>query len=363
MRGEEAAAWIALRGVPTIGDVAGRNLVEHFGSPRAVLAAAPADLVVAGLAASAARAVLAADLAAAETEVGRIVACGARVIAITDDEYPAPLRELPDAPLYVTVRGERLERGPALAVVGARHATPYGIDVATRFGEELAQAGISVVSGLARGIDGAAHRGALRGGGHTVAVLGSGVDVVYPPEHEALAAEIVRTGALVSERPVGTAPLPSHFPARNRIIAGMTHGTVVVEAAERSGSRITARLALDAGREVFAVPGRIDSPLSIGAHRLIQEGAKLVGSIDDVVGEIAPALRARGLDRTARAAQILPDGDALLPLLGAGPLRADELIRRSGLPASQVLTRILELELRGVLEQLPGNQVQLASRA
>lgn len=364
MRGQDAAgAWIALRSASRIGDVAGRRLIETFGDAAAALAASTADLLAAGLSKAAARAVRDADVAEADAEIARVAACGARVVLLTDGEYPAPLRELPDAPLYLVVRGERLEDGPALAVVGARHATPYGTDVATRFAEELAQAGITVVSGLARGIDGAAHTGALRGGGHTVAVLGCGIDVVYPPEHASLADEIVRAGALVSERPVGAPPLAEHFPARNRIIAGMTHGTLVVEAAERSGSQITARLALDAGREVFAVPGRIDSPLSAGAHRLIQQGAKLVGSIDDVVGEIAPALRARGLTVAARAPDAAPDDEPLIPLLAAGPLAADELIRRSGLPPAQVLTRILDLELRGVLVQLPGRQVQLASRS
>lgn len=299
------------------------------------------------------------DEAAAEEE--RIATLGARLVPYTADEYPTLLREFPGGPLYLVVRGEPLDEGPALAVVGARHATPYGLDVASRLAEELAQAGVTVVSGLARGIDAAAHSGALRGGGHTTAVLGSGVDVIYPPEHVSLAEDILRAGTLISELPCGAPPLAEHFPARNRIIAGMTHGTLVVEAAERSGSQITARLALDHGREVFAVPGRIDSPLSVGTHRLIQEGAKLVGGIDDVVVEIAPALRARA-PRVAPAAGPVGEDEPLLPLLAAGPLAADELIRRSGLAPASVLARILDLELRGILVQLPGKHFQLASR-
>src|SRR6266404_2841365 len=371
MRGEdEAAEWIALRSARGVGDVAGRKLLARFGGMRAVLSASVSALVAAGLSETAAEGVREAHRRKGETaeEVARLAAIGARVIPCTDDEYPPLLAQLADAPLYLVARGERLLDAPAIAVVGARHATPYGKDVAARFAEELAQAGVTVVSGLARGIDGAAHTGALRGGGHTVAVLGCGIDVVYPPEHADLTAEIVASGTLLSERPLGTAPLAEHFPARNRIIAGMTHGTLVVEAAEHSGSQITARLALDQGREVFAVPGRIDSPLSVGTHRLIQEGAKLVGSVDDVLAEIVPALRARGMAAMSRGMAAPCRGcapladDALVPLLTAGPLAADELIRQSGLPAAHVLTRILELELRGVLVQLPGKQFQLSTR-
>lgn len=362
MRGEdEAAAWLALRGARGVGDVATGRVVARLGDVFAVLAASEKALVEAGLTGAAARAVRAARPADALDEVRRLVAVGARVVPCIDDEYPPLLRHVPDAPVYLIARGERLLDAPTVAVVGARHATPYGTDVAARFAEELAHAGVTVVSGLARGIDGAAHSGALRGGGQTVAVLGSGIDVIYPPEHADLADEIVRAGTLLSERPLGTPPLAEHFPARNRIIAGMAHGTLVVEAAERSGSQITARLALEQGREVFAVPGRIDSPLSVGSHRLIQEGAKLVGKVEDILGEIVPALRARGLTMTPRPTAMVGD-ETLVPLLAAGPLAADELIRRSGLPAGQVLTRILDLELRGVLVQLPGKQFQLASR-
>jgi DNA processing protein len=360
MRGQdEAAAWIALRGARGVGDVAARRVVTHFGGVSAALAASEAALVAAGLTPAAAAGVRAASLEDARDELARIRALGARLITCDDDEFPPLLRQISDPPLYVIARGERLLEAPALAVVGARHATPYGKDIAARFAEELAQAGVTVVSGLARGIDGAAHAGALRGGGSTVAVLGSGIDVVYPPEHAELADEIARSGTLLSQLPLGAPPLAEHFPARNRIISGMTHGTLVVEAAERSGSQITARLALEQGREVFAVPGRIDSPLSIGAHRLIQEGAKLVGSVDDILSEITPALRVRGAALASRA--IVPAADeTLVPLLVAGPLPADELIRRSGLSAAQVLTRILDLELRGVLVQLPGKHFQLA---
>jgi DNA processing protein len=363
---DEAAAWVALRATVGIGDVTGRRLVESFGGPAAALAASREALLSARFSPAVAAALAGADLAASAAEVRRTHAAGARLIPCTDTEYPALLRQVPDAPLYLVARGEPIADGPTVAVVGARHATPYGREVATRLAEELAQAGVTVVSGLARGIDGAAHAGALHGGGQTIAVLGSGIDVVYPREHAELAERIAQTGTLLSERPLGAPPLAEHFPARNRIIAGMTHGTVVVEAAARSGSLITARLALEQGREVFAVPGRIDSPLSVGTHRLIQEGAKLTASLDDILIEIAPALRARAGAAIAERRRGVEGGIAgaaeepLLPLLAGGPLAIDELIRESGLPASQVLTRVLELELRGILLQLPGKQFQLA---
>jgi DNA processing protein len=362
-KGEEAA-WIALRSARGLSDTAARRAVELFGSPDAVLAASARALAAAGLSPAAASSVREASRDEARAEVERMAALGARLVPYGADEYPSPLRELPDAPLYLIVRGEALDDGPALAIVGARHATPYGLEVAARFAHELAQAGVTVVSGMARGIDGAAHRGALRGGGQTVAVFGAGVDVIYPPEHADLAAEIAATGTLVSELPCGTPPLAGHFPARNRIIAGMTHGTIVVEAADKSGSQITARLALDQGREVFAVPGRIDSPLSVGTHRLIQEGAKLVGCVDDIVAELTPTLRARAPRTPIESGEAapIPGDEPLLPLLAGGPLGADELIRRSGLAPAAVLARVLDLELRGILVQLPGKHFQLANR-
>lgn len=364
---DEAVAWVALRATAGVGDVTGRRLIQSFAGPAEAFAARPEALLAARFTPAVAAALAGADLEASVVEVRRTYAAGARLISCIDAEYPALLRQVPDAPLYLIARGEPVADGPAVAVVGARHATPYGREVAARLAEELAQAGVTVVSGLARGIDGAAHAGALRGGGQTIAVLGSGIDVVYPREHAELAERIAHTGTLLSERPLGAPPLAEHFPARNRIIAGMTNGTVVVEAAARSGSLITARLALEQSREVFAVPGRIDSPLSVGTHRLIQEGAKLTTSLDDILAEIAPALRGRagaGIGERRRGAEGPVGGGAeepLLVLLGGGPLAIDELIRESGLTPSQVLTRVLELELRGILVQLPGKQFQLAA--
>ena len=363
---DEATAWVALRATVGVGDVTGRRLIESFACPAAVLAASPEALARAGFGPTLAAALASADLETSVAEVRRTHAAGARLVPCTDAEYPALLRQVSDAPLYLIARGEPVADGPAVAVVGARHATPYGRAVAGRLAEELAQAGVTVVSGLARGIDGAAHGGALCAGGQTIAVLGSGIDIVYPREHAELAERIAHTGTLLSEHALGAPPLAEHFPARNRIIAGMTHGTVVVEAAARSGSLITARLALEQGREVFAVPGRIDSPLSVGTHHLIQEGAKLIASLDDILAEIAPALRGRagaGNAERGRGAGAVVDvtEDPLLSLLAGGPVAIDDLIRESGLAPSQVLARVLELELRGILVQLPGKQFELAA--
>jgi DNA processing protein len=357
---DEAAAWVALRSVDGLGDVAAYRLLQRLGDPTSVLDASEAILTGAGAAPRLIQALARVSRADAEAEVGRIRDAGARVIGRTSPEYPRLLREVPDAPLFVVVRGQIEVDAPAIAVVGARHATPYGRQIAARLAEDLAHAGITVVSGLARGIDAAAHEGALHASGHTVAVLGCGIDVVYPPEHRELTDRIVATGGLISERPVGTPPLPAHFPARNRIIAAMTQGTVVVEAAERSGSLITARLALEYHREVFAVPGRVDSPLSAGTHRLIQEGAKLTARLEDIVGEIAPALCARTSGAaTTGVGSGFNDHDPLLGLFAAGPLSIDEIIHESGWPAAQVLSWVFDQELRGKLDQLPGKLFQL----
>ena len=339
----DAAAWIAFRSA--YGDVRGRTLLATGGPSAAAIESA--------------------ELAAARDELARVAAVGARVVALDDPEYPPLLRQLRDAPLCLTARGEPLVEAPAVAIVGARRATAYGLDVARGLAEGLADAGVTVVSGLARGIDGAAHEGALAARGRTVAVLGCGIDVVYPPEHRKLAERVAASGTLLTERPVGTPPLPTHFPARTRILAGMTQGTVVIEAAERSGSLITARLANEGGREVFAVPGRIDSPLSFGAHLLIREGATLVASVDGILAEIAPALRARGTGPSS-GPQAESDGSpaavTLLRALAAGAVGVDGLIRATELSASEILALLLDLELRGAVRQLPGRQFELTGR-
>jgi DNA processing protein len=268
--------------------------------------------------------------------------------------------ELP--PPFLILRGTLArEDGLAMAIVGSRHATPYGLQAAQRLGADLGARGVTVVSGLARGVDTAAHRGALEGGGRTVAVLGSGVDVVYPPENRRLASDIAGAGAVVSQFPMGTPPLAHHFPARNRLIAGLSLGTVVVEAAERSGALITARLAAELGREVYAVPGNISSPGSRGTNALIQDGAKLVQSWEDVVSEWPPEWR-RAL-RPVEDATPAGDGEpgepaasALLAVLGEEPVAVDAVVERSRLPAGQVSAGLVVLELRGLVRRLTGQR-------
>jgi DNA processing protein len=301
----------------------------------------------------------------------------ARTLARSDAEYPALLRDLPAAPETLYVRGGLVDADAlAVALVGSRRATSYGVDVAEMLAAELAARGVTIVSGLARGIDSAAHRGALRVGGRTIAVLGSGVDVVYPPENRRLAAEIVERGALISQFAPGTPPLPQNFPTRNRVIAGLSLAVVVVEAAERSGSLITGRLAAEFGREVLAVPGRITALESRGANRLIQDGAALALGWEDVVAALperwkaclqTKKIGAAGAAAVAwrGAAEGEPSGynkevtvaaRQVLALLGEDPLDIDLLIERSGLGAGRVSAMLLDLELEGRVRQIEGKR-------
>ena len=314
------------------------------------------------------------------TETGR----EPRQIALGDTAYPANLREIQAPPERLYVRGVLAEDDAlAIAIVGSRAATPYGLAVAERLGADLAARGVTVVSGLARGIDSAAHRGALRAGGRTIAVLGSGVDVIYPSENRRLAGEIELSGALVSQFAAGTRPLAGHFPARNRVIAGLSLGVVVVEAAEKSGSLITAGLAGDMGREVMAVPGPLGSPQSVGAHRLIQDGAALIQGWEDVVGQLplwwrdqVKPMHARmgatqagcrdNLDHGQHAEGHVEDEDGglLLRVIGEEPVGIDSIIERSGLAVGRASALLVTLEVEGRIRQLDGKrfvQVRLAT--
>lgn len=287
-----------------------------------------------------------------------------------DSCYPSLLAVLTSPP-PLHVRGQIIaDDALAVAIVGSRRATEYGIETAGRLASELAARGVTVVSGLARGIDTAAHRGALEAGGRTIAVLGSGVDVIYPPENRSLAAEIERQGAIVSQFAPGTRPLPGHFPARNRILAALALGVVVVEAAERSGALITAGFAADLGREVFAVPGKITSETSRGPHRLIQEGAKLVQDWTDVVQELpehsrravlAPAARSGASDQPADRS---PEGRVLALLEPGEPRHLEALIEAAGQDAGRVSAALVALEIGGWTRQLPGQRwVRVEERA
>lgn len=292
-----------------------------------------------------------------------------RILTLADADYPAALLQTADPPLLLYLEG-RLEvlSQPMLAIVGSRHATPQGLETARVFARELAAAGWCVVSGLAAGIDGAAHTGALETGS-TVAVVGTGLDDVYPRRHRALARQVVDHGLMVSELPLGAPPLAAHFPQRNRIIAGLSAGTLVVEAALQSGSLITARLAAEAGREVFAIPGSIHSPHARGCHALLRQGAKLVEVIDDVLEELramqaAPITPAssRLQDEHSNPGAAEPTDDPVLHALGHDPAGLDALIGRCGWPAPELLARLLELEFEGLVARLPGGLYQRIQR-
>jgi DNA processing protein len=289
---------------------------------------------------------------------------GVRLLRREDDDYPTLLRPVAIAPASLHVRGTiRAEDALAVAVVGSRRATPYGIEMAEELAADLARRGVTVVSGLARGIDSAAHRGALRAGGRTIAVLGSGIDVIYPPENRRLAAEVAGSGAVVSEFPPGTPPFPQHFPQRNRLIAGLALGVVVVEAAERSGSLSTAGWAADLGREVMAVPGKATSLVSRGTHQLIRDGATLILGWEDVVGQLPEPWR-RCVGDVPRAPAAPGDGpvvldadaQAVLRAVGEEPVSIEDVIERSGVASGRAAAVLLTLELEGRVKQLAGKR-------
>ncbi len=347
------AAWLTLCLTPGLGAAAIRRLLNEFGLPANILAADRSAL--ARLAGAEAAASL--KSAGASAGVDRALAWAAgpdrHVITLADSEYPGLLLEIADPPplLYAHGRVELLNR-PTLAVVGSRNATPQGLRNAEAFARAFSEGGLTIVSGLALGIDAAAHRGALAGKGSTVAVLGTGIDVAYPRGNAALFGEIAAQGVLLSEYPVGTPAAGHNFPRRNRLISGLARGCLVVEAALDSGSLITARMATDQGREVFAIPGSIHSPLSKGCHALIKQGAKLVDAADDVLAELGGWQQA-----VPSPATPAPVG-GLLEQMGFDPVDVDSLCVRAGLPAERVTAELLRLELDGLVAPLPGGRYQ-----
>lgn len=353
----ELRHWLRLTSVPGIGGEARRKLLGAFGLPQQVFAASTAALTAVVGAALAER--LQGHDASADIEAGLAWAGteDSRIVTLADAEYPQALLAHEDPPLLLYVRGRiELLNQPALAIVGSRNATQQGEANAAAFAENLAAVGITIVSGLALGIDAAAHRGALRTAASTIAVIGTGPDRIYPARNQELAHEIGRRGAIVSEFPLGTPPLAGNFPRRNRVIAALGLGCLVVEAAQRSGSLITARLAAEAGREVFAIPGSIHSPLSRGCHALIRQGAKLVESAQDILEELqweTIVSSPKSADPAGTAGET-----ALLQALGHDPCGLDALIERSGLTADNVLAMLMALELDGRVAQLPGGLYQ-----
>lgn len=363
---DDLGAWLRLLLVPGLGRVGVRQLVTAFGSPAAVLAADEAALLAVGSKA------LVEVLRPEPEDLHRTLeatlrwlegAADRHLLTLGDPQYPRALLESPDPPLVLHVQGDPacLARA-SIAVVGSRHPTPQGRDNAHAFARALGEAGLVVVSGLALGVDAAAHEGALAAGACTVAVVGTGLDRVYPKRHHALAHRIATTGALVSEYFVGTPPLPENFPQRNRIIAGLSLGTLVVEAALQSGSLITARLANEAGREVFAVPGSIHAAQSRGCHALIRDGAQLVEAAAEIVEQLRQG-RLPGVDPKPAAQVPAVAPDPLLEAMAFDPVSLDALQARTGLPTPQLLARLLELELDGRVARLPGGLYQRRASA
>jgi DNA processing protein len=356
---EEAFARIRLLRSPNVGPVSYRQLLRRFGDAQAALAALP-DLVGKG------GAYRVADEGRVAKEVAAVRSAGARYLFHDSPEYPALLGELDSAPPILTCRGDAaLALRPSVAIVGARNASAAAVKLARQFAGELSDAGFVVVSGLARGIDGAAHRAALAGG--TIGGIASGIDIAYPPEHADLQEEVATKGLLLAEQPPGTEPLARHFPSRNRIIAGLCAGTLVVEAAPKSGSLITARLAGEAGREVMAVPGSPLDPRAQGCNQLIRDGAVLVQSAADVIELVTGFTGSpRSTFREAAASySALPDelGDEpadIAGLLTTAPVPVDELIRQSGESAAAVQLALLELELAGKLVRHAAGRVSLS---
>jgi DNA processing protein len=352
----ELAAWIKLSLVPGLGGQSLRRLLAAFGLPQQVLAAGRGALAGIVSAEIAARILSNLDSPAVDAALEWAAANGHAVLTLADGDYPQPLLETADPPalLYLHGRRELLAR-PGLAVVGSRNATPQGISNAEQFARAFSAAGLTIVSGLALGIDAAAHRGALEGAGSTIAVLGTGADILYPQRNRALGERIAREGLIVSEFPLGTPPHGGNFPRRNRVISGLTRGCLVVEAALASGSLITARLAAEQGREVFAIPGSIHSPHAKGCHALIKQGAKLVESAQDLLQELGM----KGIAAPPATADPVVTG--LLAHLGYDPCDVDTLCARSGLTAGAVSAMLLQLELDGKVAGLPGGLYQRTS--
>lgn len=354
--------WLALKNVPHVGNVTFRRLLDHFGSPEKVLSASEPELAaVKGILPAVVASVLQHDgISWAKEELESIQKSGASLVTFHAPDYPRLLRHLPDPPPYLYVKGALRNPDTAIAIVGSRQASGYGIATTQKLARELARHGITVVSGMARGVDAAAHRGALMEGGQTIGILGCGIDIAYPRENRALFAEMATRGALVSEFPMGTVPLAENFPRRNRIISGISRGILVVEAAEGSGSLITAQCALEQGRDVYAIPGNIHSSNSRGTNRLIKQGAKLVETVEDILEELP---RQSGTSEPAPLVSrttFSPQEAAIFSLLSAGTLHIDEIVTRSALKVGEVSAILLRLELNGIISQLPGKHFLLA---
>jgi len=358
--------WIALKSIAGIGNIAFTTLVDKFGSVPSIFKTPASKLTeINGITKK-----MAADITKFRDwdkinhDLGFLNKNEINIITYQDDYYPAKLINIYDRPPFLYVRGSLKKDDINIAIVGSRMASTYGKYTTERISRELASKGLTIVSGLARGIDSAAHRGALTAQGRTIAVLGSGLDVVYPPENKKLFTDIIQTGAVISEFPLGTPPRSANFPTRNRIISGISYGVLVVEAGEKSGSLITSRLALEQGREVFAVPGSIDASSSRGTNKLIKQGAKLIENANDIIEEIWPQLEKKPFQTTSASTQqtktvkknenLNAIEQQIIDFISNKHIHVDELISISGLSPSDILSTLLALELKGFVKQHPG---------
>lgn len=348
--------------IPDVGPVTIRSLISRFGRPERVFSSDMEELkAVDGVGERRARSIR--DFSGWD-EIGnmleRLNSEGVRVILYTDKEYPSLLREIEDAPVILYVKGEIKEEDRfSIAIVGSRNATSYGRFVAEKIAGELAESGFTIVSGMARGVDTIAHSSSLRAGGRTIAVMGSGIDLIYPPENKWLFDRISISGYVVTEFPPGTPPDKGNFPKRNRLISGLSLGVVVVEATEGSGALITARAALEQNREVFAIPGNISSPNSKGTNELIKRGAKLVQRSDDIIEELAPLLRGFIRPKEKGHVELTDEEREIFDRLTSEPRHIDEIMRGSGFPMQKVLSILLGLELKGIVNQMDGKMFYL----
>jgi DNA processing protein len=367
----DLADWIALNMIRGIGPRTANQLLEQFGTPAQIFAASRLALEKFGLKPNTIQELHDSSiLEKANAEIERLEALHACVITLEDEDYPALLREIHDPPIALYVRGDlpKAYAQPCLAVVGSRRCSTYGVNTAQMLARDLAAHGLTIVSGMARGIDAAAHRGALEAAGQTIAIVGTGLETTYPKEHQGLEAEIMVQGAVISEFPLGTPPLPQNFPYRNRILSGLCFGVLVVEAAEHSGSLITARLAYEQGREVFAVPGNITSQTSFGPNYLIKDGAKLVQQWRDVVEELPLALKEKilGVQRVTDkkdsniqplfpAVEFSANERQILEILSTDvPAHIDQLLLSCGLASAELMNALLSLEMKDRIRELPG---------
>lgn len=367
----EKEAYVALNMMTGMGPVRAQALIETLGAIQAIFEAPETELMKAsGVGREMASAIVAErDRVDPRRELDRATRMGLTVVTPCDEEYPAPLKNIYDPPLVLYMRGKWEPRDRrSLALVGTRRPTHYGASVADRFAYQLARVGFTVTSGLARGIDTAAHRGALKGKGRTLAVIGSALDRLYPPENAQLADEIAEHGAVISEYPLGREPDRTTFPYRNRVVSGLSMGVIVVEAGATSGALYTAQQALEQGRAVFAVPGRIDTPAAKGCHRLLKQGAKLVEDVDDILQEFEFLLPSRELAQ-AKALDPLPRvalderEQAVVRALWSDALDMDSLVRATGLGAGELSALLIRLEMKRIVRMLPGRRVALTEAA